>query len=527
MSLPHVQLIEYMQRVGYRSNIGGICFGIAHMGLQAILSEDLSSFEKHLQDIKEDIANNYRLGSLISEEDIRKNSWMTEDEIQKLTDIRAFCDGVELYVQPDEYTDFFEEDARPYLQDAMKTSPLIDSSKMTEQQGLYQAASFSGVYKEQELTKLLKLLKKMMVNDNNKPIALAISSLGHSICVGYIPNLKQWVFIDANDLPPKRLNEKALAKKIKRSLRNTKKVILTGKIYSTKNNKDSVDNIILAWKNDRIYKRIHTVTPKKARYVNNREETWLHHAACVGDFNLTVDLLKSGSNADARNKEGEPALMLASQRGYIEVVKALIRYGANVAVIDKYCFTALMLSAQNGFLDVLNVLIENGAPVDVGELDGWTALMLAAANGHLGVVNALIAKGANLEKQNCNGMNALIVASQEGHLEVVMALIHHGANVDAVDADGWTALMMAVQNGHLEVANALIAKGANVNMRNNDGNSALMLASPELREAMLKQIETQNKAASRKKITFSNARVEEADLDAPPDVLHNPPRSKP
>jgi len=558
MPLQHGEFIEYMQRVGYRSNSAGICFGLAHMGVQAILCEDLSSFKKHLQDIEEDIENNDKLGSLMAEEDIRKKPWMTEVEIQKLTDIRAFCDGVELYFQPRCYKNLFLEDARPFLHDAMKTSPLIDSSKMTEQQGLYQAASISGVYEEQDLVKLLKLLKEIMSNDLNKPIALEISSIGHSICIGRIPNIKQWVFIDANCLPPKWLSEEALARKIKRSLRNTEKIILTANIYSTKNNQDAVDNIISDWRNNEIYQRIHAVTPEKARYVNKRKETWLHHAARVGDLRLTKELLKEGPNIDATGKNtptaliqaaqechlevlmelihhganvdvresgGRTALMVASYYGHLEVVNALIHYGANVNAIDAEGRTALMVALQNGCLEVAKELIHHGANVDAIDDYGWSTLMLAAFYGRVEVVNVLIAKGVSVEKQYYHGMNALIVASQEGHLEVVKALIHHSTNIDVIDADGWTPLMLAVRHGHVEVVSVLIANGANVHMKDKDGNSALTLATPELREAMLKQIETQNKAVLRKKLTFSNARVEEIDSDA--SSSHNPPTSKP
>jgi len=493
MPLQHGQFIKYMQRLGYRSNTGGVCFGLAHMGLQAILCEDFESFEKRLQDIEEDIENNDRLGKLIAKTDIRKIEGITKDEISKLTDIRAFCDGVELYFQPQYYKDFFQ-DARPLSQDPIKTAPLIDSIKMTEQQGLYQADRFSGVYEEQDLVDLLKSLKEKIPNGYNKPIALVISSMGHSICVGYIPNLQEWVFINANSLPPKRLNEESLAREIKRSFRNTKKNILIGKVYSTKNSKEQVDNIISGWKNAKTYERIQTVTPEKARYVNDRNQTWLHYSAHVGDLPSTQDLLAKDADFDLKTVEGWAPLRLAVGSGHLEVVKALIHRGADVNAI--------------------------GA-------DDRTPLMLAALFGHLEVVNALIANGADVNARDANGRTPLMLAALFGHLEVLNALIANGADVNLKNADGRTPLMLAVEEGHFEVVSVLIAEGANVNIKDKDGKTALELASPELKEAMLKQIETQNEPASRKKLTFSDSREEEADSNTSSTVSHKPPTSKP
>ena len=42
-------LIERMQALGYQPNVKGICFGIAHMAMQAILANDYDSFYRRLQ----------------------------------------------------------------------------------------------------------------------------------------------------------------------------------------------------------------------------------------------------------------------------------------------------------------------------------------------------------------------------------------------------------------------------------------------------------------------------------------------
>ena len=48
VSLPRGQawFIERMQKLGYQADPWGVCFGVAHMGVQAILAEEVDIFDK-------------------------------------------------------------------------------------------------------------------------------------------------------------------------------------------------------------------------------------------------------------------------------------------------------------------------------------------------------------------------------------------------------------------------------------------------------------------------------------------------
>jgi hypothetical protein len=45
-------IISRMKKMGYPSDDGGVCFGIAIMAMQAFLVNDLKTFNKRLQIIK-------------------------------------------------------------------------------------------------------------------------------------------------------------------------------------------------------------------------------------------------------------------------------------------------------------------------------------------------------------------------------------------------------------------------------------------------------------------------------------------
>jgi len=296
-----------------------------------------------------------------------------------------------------------------------------------------------------------------------------------------------------------------------------------------------------------------------ARHATGR--TALMEAADSGHLEVVRALITQGADVNAKDANGCTALMEAADSGHLEVVRALIIHGADVKVGDVNDYTALMRAAYRGHTEVVRALIVGGADVNVGDVNDYTALMRAVncghtevvvaliagradvnvrddigrtplmwaadIGGHLEVLGALVAGGADVNAGDDFGNTALMLAAYRGLTEEVRALIAWGADVNAKDDFGNTALMGAAERGHSEVASLLIAKGANINIESKDGRTALTRATPELREAMLKQIATQNELGSRRKLMFSDSGMEEADRDTSLDPSHKPPTPKP
>jgi hypothetical protein len=63
-----------------------------------------------------------------------------------------------------------------------------------------------------------------------------------------------------------------------------------------------------------------------------------------GDVQIVLDLLGRGIDADARDRYGQTALMLAAHAGHREVVETLIAHRADLNVTAKYGLNALMLA---------------------------------------------------------------------------------------------------------------------------------------------------------------------------------------
>ena len=121
----------------------------------------------------------------------------------------------------------------------------------------------------------------------------------------------------------------------------------------------------------------------------------LIQAATSGDFNKVSKILDSKaikSDVNAKDKNGDTALILAANNGKVEVVEKLLGKGADVNLADKNGNTALIWAANNGKVEVVEKLLAKGADVNLANKDGYTALMLAASNGKVEVVKLLLNK---------------------------------------------------------------------------------------------------------------------------------------
>ena len=93
-------------------------------------------------------------------------------------------------------------------------------------------------------------------------------------------------------------------------------------------------------------------------------------------------LAGEGASADAKDEDGEPAVVMAADWGHTEVVEALLRLGCDPNAPNPFGITALTEAAYHGHGGVVGALLEHGGvELDAVNKYGETALMKAAANG--------------------------------------------------------------------------------------------------------------------------------------------------
>lgn len=231
-----------------------------------------------------------------------------------------------------------------------------------------------------------------------------------------------------------------------------------------------------------------------------------------GDGGTIDRLLASGADPNAKDADGNAALIYALMAGQSEAAARLIDAGADANTVASNGWSALMVAAQGGRADLMRLLLDRGASAAYVAGDGLNAaqlaqasgsaeaaallptsetavptqaaegpaspeqLLIAAGSGDLGAVNRLLSAGVDPNAKDADGWTSLIFASIEGHLEVVTRLLEAKSDPNVMGSDGATALMAATLKGHTEIAKALIAAGADVKQINPDGLDALIIA---------------------------------------------------
>ena len=105
-------------------------------------------------------------------------------------------------------------------------------------------------------------------------------------------------------------------------------------------------------------------------------------------YNLVLFVLNNSSKFEI-----DDGLVLASENGYLEIVKLLLKNGANVHAENDY---ALIWASRNGHFEVVKLLLKNGPKVHVKD----NSLVWASSEGHFEVVKLLLKNGANVHTEN-------------------------------------------------------------------------------------------------------------------------------
>ncbi len=239
--------------------------------------------------------------------------------------------------------------------------------------------------------------------------------------------------------------------------------------------------------------------------VQNRSQKTreLINAAANGDLAKVVEILDTGVNVNATYEKdqselsGMSALMVASSRGYSNMVGELIKRGADVNLKHYSGETALLLAAGQDNVETIKALLAAGASPNVkvvsfhaGEITPLILTINSRSEHRLEIAEMLIAAKAEINPRGRFLISPLMQATSD--LEMVKLLISYRADVNLKNFRGATPLMAAAGDGPSSVVKYLLEKGADANARDQDGNTALRyaqerreLVEPEQREEII------------------------------------------
>ncbi|AMP05524.1 ankyrin repeat domain-containing protein [Collimonas pratensis] len=134
-------------------------------------------------------------------------------------------------------------------------------------------------------------------------------------------------------------------------------------------------------------------------------------------FNVLLNAKGVDLNIRARN--GDTALMIASYKGDVPMVKALLEKEAEP---NNTGWTALHYAAAIGNDEIVQMLLDASAYIDAGSPNNTTPIMMAARAGKILTVKLLLDSGADVTLKNDVGMNAIDLAKKFDHNDIADGL---------------------------------------------------------------------------------------------------------
>ena len=151
------------------------------------------------------------------------------------------------------------------------------------------------------------------------------------------------------------------------------------------------------------------------------------------------------------------------------MMKVILEKGTDINARDKDGNTALILAAKESPY-VVFALLKKGADPNIANGEGKTALM-AAAWFEIEAVRYLVRFGADIHARDNEGKTVLMSACGTANRVVIKELLKLGVDINATDKEGRTAISLAFEKGqsghglvdeHQKVAAFLLDKGANI-----------------------------------------------------------------
>ena len=302
-------LKQALKDFGYSFKSSGVCHGLANMAMQAVILDErdddgklvnLERFDRRYQLIEN--VSSEKLQSLVTE--IRKkcsamkgDDHLSEKEKMYL-EIPAFLDGVLLYQTGSSFPYLFEKYKCPNNQEEQPVAQIVMSKKIRQNGGIVSAERVSGIYKQDEIIEYFKSLRASFqkIKTFTHPVALVISNYNHTIMVGYDPRLDEWILVDANRLPSKKINNTAaLVNEISKAFSSEGKTIAFGaEIFVCARYSEELreSKILEEWKARDEWKKMHEVTNEKIILKDTVKGNWRKNAKELGQADVVKKIDK-------------------------------------------------------------------------------------------------------------------------------------------------------------------------------------------------------------------------------------------
>lgn len=246
--------------------------------------------------------------------------------------------------------------------------------------------------------------------------------------------------------------------------------------------------------------------PERLNEKNESGDTPLLHALKQDNEKYAIGFINSGAGIKSVDKNGNTALHLAAQKGYVDCIRKLLKKDSTlINQLNNVGDTPLIRAAASGMQEAVQELISRGANLDLQGEHNLTALHWAVGTNQSDIAEMLLAHNADttlvsnygtllqiaqsknvdaklitiLKKlqEKIDQENDLFKALDAGNEEAINKLIKNKNNLEKRNDNGDTPLLYCLKNKKLQKhASKLIAVPVDLNAQDNNGNTALHLA---------------------------------------------------
>lgn len=196
----------------------------------------------------------------------------------------------------------------------------------------------------------------------------------------------------------------------------------------------------------------------------------IHGAVLSGNLEIVKLLHINGALMDIENIDGVTPLLLASEKGQIDIVEYLLdNCNVDQNKVNKNNISSLFFSVQNNHYKIVEKLITRGGNINYKSQHSYTLLMLATETGSYEITKLLIESGINLDDVTKNEKkSAIYIASFFGHENIVELLINSKVKINIINKYNRTPLWCASEKGYVKIVQLLIDAGADINISDVD-----------------------------------------------------------
>jgi len=174
------------------------------------------------------------------------------------------------------------------------------------------------------------------------------------------------------------------------------------------------------------------------------------------DINLVTELLQNPEIYETANINNNIALQIASQNGFLEIVKLLLEVPRIYDTANTDGNKALRLASEYDHIEIARLLLEVPCVQETLNSDKILSLQVASQLGSTEMVEMLLEDQKVRENANANNNRALRMASFNGQTEIVGLLLGIPRVRGAANALKNYALRMASHYGHTEIVRLLL-----------------------------------------------------------------------